>query len=467
MASLPFDTLRGSFELGTPEDDYLRRIRAAGSLRADENLERVTPFDPRGASAQPGLTEAQKNAANQMSQNQAYNMRRAGFVENNEGMLVDPLRNSAINRDVRLQMLQEADRKEREAIADSMLFKAGDTLADTGRMFLSPLFWLKGEDQSQYDPSDRLKTGYRTQFLALEDLRDANYDKFQGARDARAAAAEQLDYQRQNLALSALSPEERKLRNFAARNNLMGMYADPLQQENLARMQAVQSGQGQRLTDSAGAEFLFFDNEMGELKSISKAFIDQTAKLREGFGNVERLMNLNVDEATGITDVAAIFDFIKGIDPGSVVRESEVNLFNQTIGLMDRIRLSGKKVGEGRVLSDDQLRELKKYAKQLNEMMSRKFNDRKQNARDALHVRGLKSEELQDTYLGSFKAPITPEDPIDGFNGSTEVIPGGRLDQMLQESLEEQIARMQGPSFDVGQTPSDSLVPGAVRSPIQ
>ncbi len=471
MATLPFDTLRGTFSLGNPEEDYIQNVEALGSMRSGEELQNLQPFDPRAAAAQPGFSEEQKALAQAQSDQQAYSMRRAGFVENAQGNLVDPTRNVAVNRDIRLRMMQEVDRKEREAIADSMLFKTGDTLADAGRMFLSPLFWLKGEDQSQYDPSDRLKTGYRTQFMALEELRDANYLKFQGSRDARNAAAQQLDYQRRTLAQSSLSSEEKRLRNYAARTNRMDMYSDPLQQEKLARLEAFDRNQAVRLTDSAGEEFYFFNIESQELQRRGKAFLDQTENLRESFGSIERLMNIDIGDASGITDVAAIFDFIKGIDPGSVVRESEVNLFQNTIGLMDRIIQSTKQVKEGRVLSDDQLRELKKYAKRLAGMMSSSFNERKDAARKALRESGLNSEELQDSYLGAFKPPSIPNDATDNFDSGAQIIPGSTLDQLMKGSLEDQILAMQNPvdpeAMGGVSVTTPSYAPGQIRSPLQ
>jgi hypothetical protein len=56
-------------------------------------------------------------------------------------------------------------------------------------------------------------------------------------------------------------------------------------------------------------------------------------------------------------------------------------------------------------LSGDQIKELKRYAKVLGGLMSRKFNDRKQIARQQLSSLGLPSEELQNNYLGGYTAP--------------------------------------------------------------
>jgi hypothetical protein len=182
-------------------------------------------------------------------------------------------------------------------------------------------------------------------------------------------------------------------------------------------------------------------------------------------------MNINIGEASGITDVAAIFDFIKGIDPGSVVRESEVNLFQNTIGLMDRILQSTKQVKEGRVLSDDQLRELKKYARRLAGMMGRKFDDRKTIAKKKLHEAGLTSDDLKESYLGGYEAPVIPEEATDNFDSNSQIIPGSTLDQLMKGSLEDQILAMQNPvdpeAMGGISVANPSYAPGEIRSPLQ
>lgn len=57
-------------------------------------------------------------------------------------------------------------------------------------------------------------------------------------------------------------------------------------------------------------------------------------------------------KGNGIKDLAVMYSFIKGLDPTSVVRESEVALMNQANSLWNRIITSMKNVAEGRVLSN-------------------------------------------------------------------------------------------------------------------
>jgi len=390
----PFDMLReGGDQLPDLRGELQEDRIAEGRLNQEVLLD------------QPGFT----------SQNpqDAMNMRRAGMFEQADGTFVDPYRLVAQERRGRINLAQKRNEEQKQAIADSMLFKFGDTLADTGRMFLSPLFWLKGEDTTKYDPSARLKTGYRNQFESLEDLRAQNVDKFLTSRNQRLAAAATLSNNQRSQQIQMMSPEQKAIYAFAQSSpERMALYAetDPLKQQAaydqlLQQYMLKQQGKGLQIQDSQGQQFYLSDNQVSAVDRYSKAFVDETKTLRDGFANIQQLIGTPEEDGTGITDVAAIFSFIKGIDPGSVVRESEVQLFQETIGLIERIELNVENKTEGRVLSGDQIKELKRYAKVLGELMSRKFNDRKQIARQQLSSLGLPSEELQNNYLGGYTSP--------------------------------------------------------------
>lgn len=418
----PFDMLReGGDQLpdlrGELEEDRI----AEGRLNQEAVLD------------QPGFTSRNPQ--------DAMNMRRAGMFEQPDGTFIDPYRLVAQERRGRINLAQKRNEEQKQAIADSMLFKVGDTLADTGRMFLSPLFWLKGEDTTKYDPSARLKTGYRNQFESLEDLRAQNVDKFLTSRNQRLAAAATLSNNQRSQQIQMMSPEQKAIYAFAQSSpERMALYAetDPLKQQAaydqlLQQYMLKQQGKGLQIEDSQGQQFYLSDNQVSAVDRYSKAFVDETQTLREGFGNIQQLLSVKED-GTGITDVAAIFAFIKGIDPGSVVRESEVQLFRQTLSLIDQIELAADKVGSGRLLSADQIKELKRYAKALGDAMGRKFNDRKQTARAQLASIGLESEELQNNYLGGYEAPTFDQQTTTAPTGAVPA--GGAVDQLLNQGID-------------------------------
>lgn len=408
----PFDMLReGGNALPDLDKELLDRLQSKGGS------------DPTLALQKPGIDPAKLTAQ------EASNLISAGMVDNGQGRIVDPMRDIALSRDSQYELMQEHDKSKREKIADSMLFKVGDTLADAGRTFLSPLFWLKGEDQSQYDPSDRLKTGYRTQFYGLQELRTANVEKFLAARSQRINLAKNYSDKQTDQRITSMSSEAKRLMNFAytspQRLNLYNDKDPETQQasmDQLIQQEALSRGDGMTVTDSLSQEYYLSNNQISAVDRYSKAFVNQTQTLRDGFANIQQLLGTPEEDGTGITDVAAIFSFIKGIDPGSVVRDSEVQLFQQTIGLIERLELNITNKKDGRVLSAAQIKELKKYARRLGGMMSRKFDDRKSIARQQLSSLGLDSVELQTNYLGGYTAPNFDEQATQSINNGVLVI---------------------------------------------
>ena len=62
-------------------------------------------------------------------------------------------------------------------------------------------------------------------------------------------------------------------------------------------------------------------------------------------------------------DIALIFNYMKMLDPGSVVREGEFDTAQKTAGITDRVWNAFIKVKTGKRLSDDQVKNLKDQAK--------------------------------------------------------------------------------------------------------
>jgi len=75
----------------------------------------------------------------------------------------------------------------------------------------------------------------------------------------------------------------------------------------------------------------------------------------------------NGDEITtdkkGVGDMAAVFLFMKMLDPGSVVRESEFKAAQGTAGAMDQLAIKIEQLKEGSILSADQRKDFLKLAK--------------------------------------------------------------------------------------------------------
>ena len=383
MAGQFFDVARGNFELGDEAALLEERKSLTGA------------YDP-GVSLQGNNLTAS-------NPQELLALQNSGMDQMPNGTFADPYLNLARSRDARLQIMKDKDKEQRDKIADSMLFKVGDTLADTGRMFLSPLFWLKGEDTTQFDPSERLKTGYANQFSALEGLREANVQKFLEGRDARANTAATFDIQRRQNMMAGQTTDYKNQMLFAQSsqermdlwNDPSGAGKDKLRMENM-----VLSNQALAITDSTGNRVILANNQMTEVKDAGKNYIDNTKTHREGVNQVKTLLSA-LDADTPVSDIAAIFSFIKSVDPGSTVRDSEVKLFADTLSLLKKLEQQMNKADTGKLLGEQQSKDLKSYAEVLGNIFANKVKEENSLARGRMTSQGLSSRELQSQYMGS------------------------------------------------------------------
>lgn len=80
------------------------------------------------------------------------------------------------------------------------------------------------------------------------------------------------------------------------------------------------------------------------------------------------LMKLDPQSNTGVSDVAAVYQFVKALDPTSVVREGEIALLGEARSLIDRIRGSAERVQQGRTLTPKLLTDMQAAAKRLRDI---------------------------------------------------------------------------------------------------
>tara|TARA_B100001093_G_scaffold136429_1_gene128972 strand:- start:194 stop:1492 length:1299 start_codon:yes stop_codon:yes gene_type:complete len=385
-----YDVLRGQFDLGDQQALLDERLQDIGGVDVGQQLQ------------QPGVDPASVGAES------AYTMRRAGMMPNQEGQLVDPYRNIALSREARLQIALEQDKARREEIADSTLFKVGDTLADTGRMFLSPLFWLKGEDTTKYDPSERLKTGYRNQFDALQGLREANVEKFLTSRNARLDAATSLEVSRRNQQIQATSPFEKELMGFAAGSGRPDDYTNPAMRQDLTEQLRLQKGlamqYGDRVVDRTTHTFV---------TGRAEKFAQQVSGYKQALQGYNRLKSsLQAGDAFG--DIAAIFGFMKMLDPTSVVREGEFAVAASAGGLFARMQIIMQQAEDGQRLTPEMRQEIMDLSNELVDT----YNDAYKSKRDG-YQKEFKRYQYQDDEINELlgSAPnIDTESSIENIN---------------------------------------------------
>lgn len=99
-------------------------------------------------------------------------------------------------------------------------------------------------------------------------------------------------------------------------------------------------------------------------QSIQKTFLPQLKDFNTISDAVARI-NAAADDQTGVSDVALIYSFIRLLDPGSVVRESEYGIVQSALPLVDRLlQAMWDKPMHGRVVTDDVKREVVRVSNQ-------------------------------------------------------------------------------------------------------
>lgn len=86
---------------------------------------------------------------------------------------------------------------------------------------------------------------------------------------------------------------------------------------------------------------------------LNQKYVDRTKAFSESKSHFSKL-KASADDDTGAGDVAMIFSFMKMLDPGSVVRESEFAIAENTAGLFGRLETIYPKLLEGERLTDSQ-----------------------------------------------------------------------------------------------------------------
>ena len=288
----------------------------------------------------------------------------------------------------------------------STLFKIGDSLADAGRFFMSPLFWLSGEDTTKYDPSAVLETGYRKQFDASIAYREGLYQKQLKSRDAR-------DLYRNNLNTSNIqnqvqqynatvpkSPQGQLVFDFARLNGRMDEFnsRDPLKLQQLTREARVNAGEGMFV----GVDNRFMEKQTYvDMTEIGKTFQGISEDIGAAYMNYRQLIKA-LDAQTGIGDISAVFNYMKTLDPDSVVREGEFALAKDAAGLFQRLSNLAEEAKTGKGLTPKARSEMRNLATQLIHTYEDKYEDVREFHKGKIEYRKGTEEDVLN-FLGDFK----------------------------------------------------------------
>lgn len=333
--------------------------------------------------------------------------KQAGYIPGAEpNTWVTPMRGSLQKMQQREQQTQLARDAAYEKTHGSTLFKIGDSLADAGRFFMSPLFWLSGEDTTKYDPSAVLETGYRKQFDASIAYREGLYQKQLKSRDAR-------DLYRNNLNTSNIqnqvqqynatvpkSPQGQLVFDFARLNGRMDEFnsRDPLKLQQLTREARVNAGEGMFV----GVDNRFMEKQTYvDMTEIGKTFQGISEDIGAAYMNYRQLIKA-LDAQTGIGDISAVFNYMKTLDPDSVVREGEFALAKDAAGLFQRLSNLAEEAKTGKGLTPKARSEMRNLATQLIHTYEDKYEDVREFHKGKIEYRKGTEEDVLN-FLGDFK----------------------------------------------------------------
>jgi hypothetical protein len=320
----------------------------------------------------------------------------------------------AKDKDTQLRM-QMAEDKYKE-IRNSVGFRIGDTLADTGRLFLSPLFWLGGEDTSRYDPSAKLDAGYRQQFLAAEGMRTAVYQAADNQRQTRASYLEQLNQNRitnfqnqtrlnQASAFAGMTEADKTFRSWADGTYGKGTYdksrQDPVMFKKIfGEYNVSATGKAIRIDPVGDFEPVIMNlNTYSEVDEVAKRF--KSDNFRDSIEKYQQLIAaLDADSPVG--NIAAVFQFMKQLDPTSVVRDSEYRVVAGAGAALDKVKMLERQFKEGNFLPAKIIEDLRNVSTELMQINMATYDAGRSSALNKLGMFGVSDENgLGQRFLGN------------------------------------------------------------------
>lgn len=344
---------------------------------------------------------------------------RAGFRNNGKpGEFVSPVRDLTQE----LQQYELAKRDARQAVHDeqgnSTMFKIGDTLADTGRLFMSPLFWLSGEDSSKYDPSAVRKSGYRAQLEASVGYTSELYKKSIAHAQQRDAIREANNINDQAMLArrrdlnSPYGTRQKELLDFANHsgqaNRELYTAGTPEAFNLLSKKMMLATDQAIPLSGSDGTQIIIPKMMNETFNKYGLRFDQSVAPANEAFSALDKL-RVALREGTPLAEVAAVTQFNKVLDPGSVVRESEVKLTATARGVYDDLMVRLKNVSEGDILTDDQVQDMLELADSLGTVYQEAYNKTRDDAEFKFSNAGYGDKNVITQYLGTRKRFDQPQ----------------------------------------------------------
>ena len=158
---------------------------------------------------------------------------------------------------------------------------------------------------------------------------------------------------------------------------------------------------------------LFTDTDMDNFDTINEQVKDRykyNTGVQDSVKKGEAIKNA-VDSGSirkSVADISTIYEYIKSIDPESVVREGEVSLFNQAKSIIDKFQISISQVSDDPSLLTDDIRDAIFQLSQITEAISlNRAYDELMMFRGQLDERGLPLPILaEDAFLNKLQGEL-------------------------------------------------------------
>lgn len=174
--------------------------------------------------------------------------------------------------------------------------------------------------------------------------------------------------------------------------------------------------------------------DLKERAQIEQSYRKEFTSLNTAYNEIKRargniLTSLGQNSAAG--DLAAATSLMKMLDPGSVVRESELTMAQNATGAIDRMYNYAQMIANGQRLNPQQRAEYVKLANELFSSADSEYNNRRQEYSRIAMDYGLKPENIVGSALASAPAPrpaapAAPKPAAPGQKPSLDSIFGGR-----------------------------------------
>jgi hypothetical protein len=188
--------------------------------------------------------------------------------------------------------------------------------------------------------------------------------------------------------------------DFARLNGRMDEFnsRDPLKLQQLTREARVNAGEGMFV----GVDNRFMERQTYvDMTEIGKTFQGISEDIGAAYMNYRQLIKA-LDAQTGIGDISAVFNYMKTLDPDSVVREGEFALAKDAAGLFERLSNIVTEAKKGTGLTPKARSEMRNLATQLIHTYEDKYEDVREYHKGKIEYRKGTEEDVLN-FLGDFK----------------------------------------------------------------